>query len=273
MRTNIYDLIATEECNPHKEALRLRKQFFEDRFSVYMRGSKISLCEYIEQNVFETLPCRRSSTSIFDLMSDVKIDDDISSLDDLFSLCEFLAMLLDQGCKYIQKSPRALLQAEVVNSSMEHILNLTNHEFVNDNEGGRVIIEKNVAASQATSLIEDSKTALKVLEYNNPALSGEIVLKKEIILTIYLYIESLLVSLKRAGAPYAALSNDIGFMLNSLNIRHDNTSGGNIKEFAVKMTPEEQEKWLDNVYNSMLMAIIAKEQIRISSEIKVLKSQ
>lgn len=69
---------------------------------------------------------------------------------------------------------------------------------------------------------------------------------------------------------YKDLANYIGFMLNSLNIRHNNTKDKSGNKF-LSLPKKEQEKWYDTVYDLLLHAILTNDYIESIKEIDEFK--
>lgn len=69
------------------------------------------------------------------------------------------------------------------------------------------------------------------------------------------------------------LDDDIGFMLNNINIRHNNKSGKSKKEYVSKMRKDTMEKWYDETYQMLLLAFLLNEQPNRSKKISHLKEK
>lgn len=69
------------------------------------------------------------------------------------------------------------------------------------------------------------------------------------------------------------LDDDIGFMLNNINIRHNNKSGKNKKEYVSKMRKDTMEKQYDETYQMLLLAFLLNEQTSGSKKISQLKEK
>ena len=69
------------------------------------------------------------------------------------------------------------------------------------------------------------------------------------------------------------LSSSIFYMLNNLNIRHNNVSKGesNYKEYVAKMKPDEIEEWYDELYQMMLLAYLMLDNVDRKKRFDVLK--
>ena len=120
----------------------------------------------------------------------------------------------------------------------------------------------------AVAEIVDENTACKVIEYNHYLLKGDINKKKEILLQLANKYEGIKSNIKRLNGK---LDDDIGFMLNNINIRHNNKSGKSKKEYVSKMRKDTMEKWYDETYQMLLLAFLLTEQPSRSKKISQLK--
>ena len=65
-------------------------------------------------------------------------------------------------------------------------------------------------------------------------------------------------------------------MLNNVNIRHNNRSKkdkGKYKEYTAKMTKVQMEKWYDELYQMMLLAILLLDNTSRAERVKTLKDK
>ena len=72
------------------------------------------------------------------------------------------------------------------------------------------------------------------------------------------------------------LSEDIFFMLNNLNIRHNNRSKkdkSKYKEYVANMSKTRLEKWYDELYQMMLLAFLLLDNIERKKKVSELKSK
>ena len=123
------------------------------------------------------------------------------------------------------------------------------------------IVEKNAATTAVADKYSDKEPDLsfKVIEYNHFLLRGNIDRKREILCTIASKFEAVRPLLKSSG--FKELESDAGFLVNNLNIRHNNTdaqSRSHIPHVA-NMRPDELEKWYDKTYDVLLLTLLASD--------------
>lgn len=115
-----------------------------------------------------------------------------------------------------------------------------------------LVVEKNAAASSVAELV-DEELAYSIISYNHFLLKGNIDEKRKILLKLANEIEPRRRELEKINYK---LADNIFFMLNNLNIRHNNRSVGdkNYKEYVAKMNKKKLEEWYDEVYQEILLA-------------------
>lgn len=156
---------------------------------------------------------------------------------------------------------------KMVSDNINNILDLTGYETIEHNNC-ILIIEKNVEVSEAIKNVDCGKTALALLDYNRAVYKNDIQAKQSILVNLAHYIEPIRNNKIFKGTDYKQLLSDIGFYINKLNIRHNNTSD----EYYIKLIENGTlEEWYDKAYNSMVMLICAEKQLQYSKELKQLK--
>ena len=71
---------------------------------------------------------------------------------------------------------------------------------------------------------------------------------------------------------YGKLKNDISFMLNNFDIRHNNRSGKNAKEYIANIPDDELEIWYDKAYQLMISVINLADCQQIKKDIELVKN-
>lgn len=122
----------------------------------------------------------------------------------------------------------------------------------------------------AVSEIVSPTLSYKVIEYNHHALQGNIEAKKSIILLLADQLESKREALRSINKT---LENNIFFLYNSMNIRHNNCdpNSKNYKEHTANMPIKELEFWYDEIYQLSLLAFLELDNIERTKQIEVLK--
>lgn len=114
--------------------------------------------------------------------------------------------------------------------------------------------------------------ALEVIKYNHYALKGEIELKKSILLKMAQQLEP---QRKSLHAIDSKLEDNIFFMFNNLDLRHNNRSANDksYKEYVAKMKKRDLEKWYDELYQMVLLAFLLLDNVDRTEKVKELKGK
>lgn len=134
-----------------------------------------------------------------------------------------------------------------------------------------IIVEKN-EASVAVAEILDESLSYEVLKYNHFKLKGDVETKKTILLKLADKIESKKRQLQNINKN---LGDDVFFLLNNLNIRHNNCdiSSKEYKKYISEMEPAELEKWYDETYQMILLSFLLIDNVERARSVKLLKSK
>ena len=133
-----------------------------------------------------------------------------------------------------------------------------------------IVIEDKPAVTAAVEIEQDPDIAFEIVRYNHHALKGDIASKKSILIKLGSQLEPLRHEL---SDRYKNLASDIFFMLNNLNIRHNNCvpSDTKYKPYVAAMTPDELEGWYDELYQMILLAKLELDHINRIPQIETLK--
>lgn len=126
-------------------------------------------------------------------------------------------------------------------------------EYFSDEE--QLIVTEDSAAATAVAEITDATIGRAVIRYNHFVLKGDLVAKKSILVSLGGDLEP-----KRAAleAIDKQLTGDIFFMLNNMNLRHNNCVPGTPKyKVAVDALDDKaMEEWYDELYQMILLAYL-----------------
>lgn len=156
---------------------------------------------------------------------------------------------------------------------MNDILEQYNHKAYINNDKDCVFIIEDKPEVTAVAEIVDTNLALDVIRYNHRSLQGEVELKKQILIALGVELEP---KRKELQAINKQLSEDIFFMLNNINIRHNNRSKkdkSKYKECVAKMSKKQLEKWYDELYQMILLAFLTLDNVDRVVKIKELKDK
>lgn len=324
VRQNYFEFIKSMRFDAKKEIDIVKKILQED---IYIKNYKTNLQKFFSNGYKKYYPVEKKGQHVTFEEKFTVIYQHFTSVDCLYTVFEFISDLYseiinkDKFVKnyvtskefkkiydyagYIPETDdEREIWAEVINYTplmdqyeklcerLEYSLDKTNHELITLDNGNRIIVEKNVYASEVSQILSESnmQDAIKVLEYNHFANKGNIQRKKEILLSLAGYLEPYLEEFKRpkglsdeSKVIYNELkevlrlnkdkSKIIAFdmlseMYNQGGLRHNNN-----KQYHLNMNDEELEQWYDNIYSSTLFVILSLEMGRNLSKLNELKKK
>ena len=273
-RQNYFDILNQIMFDPQRELQNLidllkMERYFERRYGQTSLNSAIS-------DNFLDYPNRSTFTS-YSQMIEVVISNIYNTTEQLFVFSELLVDIFNnlEG-KFTEKECQFI---KVIFDNITRFLELSNHELITLENGGKIIVEKNVYASEVSQIISETniQDAIKVLEYNHFANKGNIQRKKEILITLANYLEPLRKELNNSEElkEVFKVNNQkiIAFeklfeMYNNFGLRHNNA-----KQYHLDMTNEKLEQWYDDIYTSSLFVILSLDEARILSELTFLREE
>lgn len=132
-----------------------------------------------------------------------------------------------------------------------------------------ILVEKNAAATAVAEIVEP-ELAYKVIQYNHYMLRGDVEGKRRILKLLADKIEPIRAEFKTLQI-YKELESDVGFLLNKMNIRHNNVEGKNAIKYVKNLSDEELEDWYDETYQLILLCILEHDNIDRTKKIAELK--
>lgn len=271
-RQNYFDILNQITFDPQRELQNLidllkMERYFERRYHQTSLNSAIS-------DNFLDYPNRSTFTS-YSQMIEVIISNIYNTTEQLFVFSELLVDIFNnlEG-KFTEKECQFI---QVIFDNITRFLELSNHELITLENGDKIIVEKNVYASEVSQIISETniQDAIKVLEYNHFANKGNIQRKKEILISLANYLEPLRKELNNSEElkEVFKVNNQkiIAFeklfeMYNNFGLRHNNA-----KQYHLDMTNEKLEQWYDNIYTSSLFVILTLDEARILLKLKTLR--
>ena len=307
-RKNYFELIQDMEFNADKEFEIISKLISEKRSPSSITLSLISLQNVFNVNFILYLKYRKIQFTSYDEVNKY-FKNNMNGTERLFSYIEFIIDLYS----FLKKNTGKMNNSDrynyyLISNSFREIedrinysLDKTNHELIELDSGNRIIVEKNVYASEVSQIVSETsiQDAIKVLEYNHFANKGNIQRKKEILISLAGYLEPYLkkfdnpeklpkelkeiynelkIVLQTKGADTnkkgekipkkIAVFDNLSEMYNQGGLRHNND-----KQYHLNMNDEELEQWYDNIYTSTLFVILSLEMGRNLSKLNELKKK
>ena len=229
---------------------------------------------YID-NIWPSITVRQTCIDMDDLFRNLDLSTTYVrsvSWEKLFLLCELLKNIVVQAKPWLLANDDACYVIRLIETNILVILEKTNQKWVKLKKG-YVIVKKDVAVEEAIECLEkgNEEQALSMYEYNRSLLAGNLERKREILASVANYVEPWKNEMK--GTIYFSLYMDSRELVNKLNIRHNNTGKGTVPEYAKQWSKKDYEAWYDKTFQTLLMVILSKRQVKIKQEMNKLKSK
>lgn len=283
MRKSIFDIVA-ENINMESEANRLVAMSSEEYVLVVDYYDNKTLFDYIDKYCFREWAQRGHFVDVDDFLEALEFDDlkekATYDSDAFLTLIELIYNFWELSHKQLdldddEKGYRLRWRGNYyhLKNVMDDVLSQYNHiAYINEEQECVLVIEDKAEVTAAAEIMPTPTLTVEVVRYNHRTLKGEIERKKKILLALGAELEA---KRKKLHLINATLENDVFFMLNNLNIRHDNKSKGdkNYKEYVAKMRKERLEKWYDELYQMILLAFLLMDNAKRAEQIKELKGK
>lgn len=277
MRRSIFD-IAEQSINISNEVDRIVSMSLEEK-NLYYRPYSHSVFDFVDKYCFKNWSKRGHFIDVKDYLQSVKYMDlkdsakqgDTDSFITLIELTYNFWLLAHNDLQ--DKSSDSRWQNNFYHLHDVMLDNIEKYNHTAYVDGDQVLIIENKPEVTAVAEIIEENLALDIIRYNHRSLQGEIELKKTILISLGAELEP---KRKELQAVNKQLSEDIFFMLNNMNIRHNNRSKkdkSKYKEYVAKMSKQRLEKWYDELYQMILLAFLTLDNVDRAIKVKELKSK
>ena len=235
--------------------------FGENFLRFYFRGTCLSIEEFDQKYGF-----------------DFKENPEKFDIDYLVSFCEYLHNMIMGletaiSCYGYRGFQPMDVNTRIILKQISLIIEAIGYTSESD-DGKTIFVEKSPAAiAVSESELIPAEFSYKVLEYNHHALRGNIEEKRQIILRFAQILEAKSNELKGMSSQ---LKDDLFFLFNNLNLRHNNvdpSNKGKYKRFVAELDKEQLERWYDETYRMCLLAVMEVEHFERKKTIDELKAQ
>lgn len=271
-RQNYFDILNRMEFDPQRELKNLMDLLEMER-NFKRSYYETSLNSAISNN-FLDYPNRSTFTSYSQMIEFVG-SNIYNTTEQLFVFSELLVDIFCNLAEKFTKEESSFIQ--VIFDNITRFLELSNHELITLENGAKIIVEKNVYASEVSQIVSETsiEDAIKVLEYNHVSNKGNIQRKKEILIALANYLEPLRRDLNNSDELKDILKVNnqkvIAFeklfeMYNNFGLRHNNSN-----QYHLDLADDELEQWYDDIYTSTLFVILGLDEARILSKLRTLR--
>lgn len=172
-----------------------------------------------------------------------------------FALRDYSTMGVEEQMKYVLET----IETDVERSGFE----------IREIDEEIIIVEKNPVAIEVAEYLPDISDV--IVEYNHYLLKGNLKRKQEILKKIADAMEPLR---KELEAICRQETSDYFFMINNMNVRHNNCNSNDkkhyCKEFAA-LSEQDKEKWYDIIYDQALALLVIRKQAERDKTIAAFK--
>lgn len=274
-RKNIFEIVA-DIFDISMELDRMYR-LFEKRGTVYHEFRVYTLRDYIKHEGFSSWRNRGRCVDLKDFLDLLDYDELWRNAEtdpqDLFTLIEILynfwhiASIRTHSQYNQDQYGRDFVLLKKI---MDDCLAQYNHkgEYFWDRE--QLIVIEDKPEATAVAEIVDDETSYKVLRYNHYMLKGDLQAKKDILLALGADLEPKRDQIKAIDKN---LEDGIFYILNNLNLRHNNKTVGdkNYRQAVADMDDATMEGWYDELYQMMLLAYLQLDQVTRNAKVKALK--
>ena len=275
MRKSIFDIVA-ETINMENEVDRIVSMVQSEKV-LYKNGCDYTLFDFVDKYCFRDWSYRGHFVDTEDYLDALEYD---YLIDDARYSVECFITFIELVYNFWMLAYKNLCDDKMFTKWQNNFYHLRdvildNLEIYNQKaffEENRVLIVEDKPEVTAVVEIVEPELTIDIIQYNHRSFEGEIELKKSILLKLANELEP---KRKEIKALNEKLEDDIFFMLNNLNIRHNNRSkkDKHYKEYVAKMKKDRLEKWYDELYQMMLLAILLLDNVDRTDKVKELKSK
>lgn len=273
-RKSIYDFLSKER-NITKEIYKLAEMFEEWEIITDNHFIDYTLERYVS-NIFLQWNGRGSYLSPAELKQDMGITDIKRKIPNEEQTTLYLEYLLNMlrlfENKYRMKPYSIQIQTsayQALQNNISLLLSQLNLKKVKNTQGIIILVPENPAVAEAVDIIEKPDVKLAILEYNHITNRTNLTEKQKILHVLAKDFEPRRGDLEKIK-EWKSLSSDLGFLFNTLDIRHNNTEGMKAIPAIQQMNGDSLLRWCDITYRLYLTAVllhdyIMKEQTEITS--------
>lgn len=265
MRRVFADVLKSGGVDIEKEYYRLYDAFYDRRIGIHnscagyfmempFRGTCVSLEDFDEFYGFNF----ESNPTNFDL-------------DYLIEFCEYSYNLVLYIPDFGAHNYGGINSKDSYIQQIEKVVELTNHQIVFDDDGIAIIVPKSSVVNLVSEIVPEN-ISYKIVEYNHHSMKGDLSSKQS---TLKLLADRLEAKRAELTSLNKSLTNDLFFLLNNMNIRHNNVdpNSDSYKKAVAEMSVEEREEWYDRTYDMCLYAFMTLELADSKTKIKELKER
>lgn len=284
-RRNIFE-IAELNTNLAKETNRII-DLFENYPTISINNYLVlTLRQLLDQYVFISWNSRGHCINLADFLEVIEYDKiKVSAQTDVNSFITLIELMLNFTRLSFQRTKSALwcgifhFSTVHLNANfdtlnrilLDGLFQYNQKEYYDESTEQVIIIEDKPEVTAVAEIIEEP-LVLPVIKYNHHSIKGDLSAKKDILLKLGSSLEGKKNQLEQISPK---LKDSVFFILNNLNLRHNNCDPSltkNYKKAVDDMTDEALEEWYDELYQMMLLAFLEIDNINRMKKVAGLKT-
>ena len=279
MRKSIFDIVSST-VDMASEVKRLLVMSQKETVLVAEYTINYNLVDFVDQYCFKEWSARQHFLNVDDFLTALNFNllyhDALNNVDSLLTLIELIYNFWELS---YQKLDDTSLPVEGVGNYyhlkdvMDDLLDQYNHKAYIDEDNDCVLVIEDKSEVSSVAEIVPENLSLSVIKYNHRSLQGDLNAKKSILVALGAELEPRRKELQDLNKQ---LTSDIFFMLNNMNIRHNNRSKrepAKYKDYVAKMKDDRLEKWYDELYQMILLAFLLLDNVSRQKSVADLKSK
>lgn len=265
-RRNFAQVLKDAKVDIDREYQRLYKMFYYKRDGAML--SFHDICAYC----FERYPFRGTCISLDDFDEyygfDFLIPSEQVELNQLISFCEYIYNFAQYS--FVSTLDRKAYTGDDflfhINTVMESIGYMKSRQ-----DNLTIFVPKSQPAIVVSEMLPPD-LSYKVIEYNHHSMKGDLARKQA---TLKLLADQLEAKKKELISLNKSLADDLFYLLNNMNIRHNNVDqeSKSYKKGVADMPKDELEEWYDRTYDICLYAFMTLDQADRNAKVKELKAK
>lgn len=211
----------------------------------------VTLKQMIESH-FMKCPIRGTAISIDDLFETYSKYWAANTLEGLLLYCEIVSNLIYTLPANHLTDREICRNRDQIISNVKYILEKTGNQLTAGAGKVLIIVPKDELVQAVIDDITDKDVGLAILEYVRFCNKGNLKRKRESLVKIARLLEPKLKD-NKLTEPRRSLADNIDFVLNNFNIRHNNEAGKSANVLLPELTPQMLEIVYDDLYRAMLL--------------------
>ena len=266
-RKNFAQVLKDAKIDYKREYRRLYEMFYESEIN----QEKNVLRDACAAN-FWNMPIRETCLSLddFDDYYEIKFEKEPEDFDlnYLLNFCEYTYNLVMYTTfstwGYGFQTPRDAFMIQ-----LNRVADLIGYMFSASENGVSILVPKDQTAIAVAETL-DRNLSYRVIEYNHNSMRGNLDKKRNILIVLADKLEANRKKLKQINSK---MEDHLYFLLNNLNIRHNNTEQGSkeYRKYVADMDKETLEKWYDETYQMCLLAFLELDNLERKEKVEQLK--